>query len=487
MVAPARPPLSPTTLDRLPAAVQRPAYRCEALATGIVHLGIGAFARAHLLPATDAAMAFAGDLRWGVCGVSLRSAEARDALAPQQGLYALALRDGSGHRLQVVGALRELLVAPENPPAVLQRLADPETRICSLTVTEKGYCLAGPGGGLDFGHEGIARDLASAQPHTAPGVIVRGLAQRRAAGHGGLTLLSLDNLAGNGEALARAVLGFADLVDSGLADWIRRRCSFPNSMVDRIVPRTTDSDREQLAEATGLADAWPVVAEPYFDWVVEDRFAAGRPGWEAAGAQLVADAAPYEAAKLRLVNGSHSALAYLGLLAGIGSVHEAMCRPALAGFVAALMREEVEPTLPLLPGRDLDEYRARLLDRYANPALQHRLAQIAMDGSQKIPQRWLATVRDRLAAGAPFPRLALAVAAWLRHLQGFDEEGRPIAVDDPLAAALAAEHARHGTMLGFAPVFGDLGREPRFVRAVESAVAGLRQQGALALAARMES
>ena len=456
--------LGPDTLASLPSDVSRPAFDRRALQPGIVHLGIGAFARAHLLPLTDAAIAARGDLRWGVVGVSLRAPDTRDALAPQQGLYTLALRDAQGARLQVLGCLLQLLVAPEDEPAVVARIAAPDTRIVSLTVTEKGY----------HAEAGGAADL-----------IARALQQRRARGQGGLTLTSLDNLPSNGQVLQRCVRQRAGTLDAGLAAWIDTHCSFPCSMVDRIVPRSTEADCSQVAAALGVTDAWPVVGEPFLDWAIEDRFVADRPDWAVGGARFVPDASPWEQLKLRMVNGSHSALAYLGALLGLPTVDRAVADPELHAFVDALMREEIEATLPALPDLDVAAYRVRLLQRFANPALQHRLLQIAMDGSQKIPQRWLATVRDRLASGQGIVRLALCVAAWLRFIDGRDEQGQALPLDDPLADALRQARRAPDGGVGFEPVFGELSRDRRFVHAVESASQALARQGLRqALAAR---
>lgn len=454
--------LDPSTLASLPPGVQRPGFDRTGLQPGIVHLGLGAFARAHLLPVTDAAIAASGDRRWGVVGVSLRQPDTRDALAPQQGLYAMALRDAVGTRMQVVGSLLQVLVAPEDPDAVTARLAAPTTRIVSLTITEKGY-HDGPDGAADF--------------------VARALQRRRRAGQGGFTLLSCDNLPSNGQVLRRIVLQRAAGLEPGLDEWIEAMCSFPCCMVDRIVPRTTDADRAQVATALGVHDAWPVVGEPYLDWAIEDRFVAGRPDWTAGGGRFVPAAEPFEQLKLRMVNGSHSALAYLGALAGLRTVDQAVADPALRGFVDALMREEVQPTLPPLPGLDLDGYRARLLQRFANPALQHQLLQIAMDGSQKIPQRWLATLRQRLAAGQGIERLALCVAAWLRFIDGVDEYGQALPLDDPLAEALRAARRAADGGVGLAPVFGDLPRDPLFVAAVRRAQQMLAERRARPAAA----
>ena len=470
--------LDPSTLPRLPATVRRPDFDRTRLEPGIVHLGIGAFARAHLLPTTDAAIAARGDGRWGVVGVSLRQGDTRDALHPQHGLYTLALRDEQGAQLQVVGSLLQVLVAPEDPDTVLRRLAAPATRIISLTVTEKGYCQHQ--GALQADHPDIQHDLAHERPRSAPGFIVRSLQLRRAAGQGGVTLLSCDNLPANGHTLRRVVLDLAARIEPGLDTWIDAHCSFPNSMVDRIVPRTTETDRAQVASTLGLDDAWPVVGEPFMDWAIEDRFVAGRPDWTAGGARFVDTAEPYEQLKLRMVNGSHSALAYLGALRGLSTVDQAVADPCLHAYIDALMRDEVETTLPALPGLDLAGYRRRLLQRFANPELKHRLLQIAMDGSQKVPQRWLATVRDRLRHGQSVDRLALAVAGWLQFLQGQDERGQALPLDDPQADTLRAALRSPGGVLAHEPVFGDLARDVCFVAAVQRQQHALRTRGVLA-------
>jgi fructuronate reductase len=485
--------LHPVCLGDLPRAVRRPAFRREHLKRGIVHLGLGAFARAHLLACNDDALDVAGAAPdWGVTGVSLRHPGVRDSLAPQDGLYTLALRDARGTALRVIGSLLEVLVAPENPAAVLARVAHPDTRIVGLTVTEKGYCHDPATRALRFDHPDITHDLAHASaPRSAIGFLVHGLAARRAAGLPGVTLLSLDNLPANGDTLRGLLLAFAERIDMSLAAWIAGQCSCPNSMVDRIVPRATDADRAAVAEVLGCADAAAVVAEPYLAWAVEDRFVAGRPDWSAGGARFVARAEPWERLKLRMLNGAHSTVAYCGVLAGWPTVDVAIAQPALHRFVDALMREDIAPTLVEdLPGVDLEAYCAELLARFANPALAHRTAQIAMDGSQKLPQRLLGTVRERLAAGLPVARLALAVAAWLHHLRGIDETGRTITIDDPLARELGAlqreatvqdgNRARAVAYCAFTPVFGDLGSQPAWIDAVALALGSLRERGVVA-------
>ena len=508
-----RPRLGPAGIAQLPAQVQRPHFDRERLGAGIVHLGIGAFARAHLLAYNDDALDAGGALDWGVTGVSLRQPETRDALQPQQGLYTLAVRDGDAcaatpgafrQRLRVIGSLRRLLVATEDPEALLQCIAAPATRIVSLTVTEKGYCHAPASGELQLNHPDIAHDMqAPTRPRSAVGFIFHGLALRRAAGLGGLALVSLDNLPANGHVLRGAVLAFARAtgeVGLGLADWIEAHCSFPCSMVDRIVPRTVPADRAQVSAALGSEDAWPVLVEPFSDWVIEDCFAAGRPDWP--GVRWAADAAEVAAAerlKLRMVNGAHSALAYLGVVAGWPTVDAALAVPALHGFIEAMLRDEVEPTLAA--GSVPAGYRDRLLARFANPALAHRCAQIAMDGTQKLPQRLLDTVRHRLATGQAIDHLALAVAAWLHFLRGHDEAGCAYAIDDPQAELLARVHrqaqalpdaqARAACYTQGIAAFGDLADDARWRAALAPALQRLQERGvqnALAdLASRSQS
>ena len=378
---------------------------------------------------------------------------------------------------------------------MLARIAHEDARIVSLTVTEKGYCHDPASGQLNLDHPDIVHDLGQPlAPRSAIGYLAWGLQRRRAAGRGPLTLMSLDNLPANGHLLRGMVLAFAEQVDAGLARWIAAECTFPCSMVDRIVPRTTDADREAVVRALGLADAWPVMAEPYLEWVLEDSFAAGRLTG-APAARFVAGAAPFETLKLRNVNGAHSALAYLSVMAGWDTVDQALAQPALRRYLERLMREEIAPTLPPLPGLDLAQYQERLLRRFANPALRHQTRQIAMDGSQKLPQRLLDTARARLAREQPMPLLALAVAGWLHYLRGVDQAGRRYDIQDPMAGALARllEQAETAATLagpgpaamlewtaalaGFEPVFGELGQDARFVRAVAQAVHALRSLG----------
>jgi len=480
--------LSSQTLRQLPGTIEKPGYDRTSVTVGIVHLGIGAFHRAHQAVFTDDVLA--RDLSWGICGVSLRSAETRDALAPQDGLYTLKVQDGQGAHLRVIGSIVETLVAPENPQALLARMSDPATRIVSLTVTEKGYCHNPATGTLDENHPDILHDLQNpAAPKSAVGFIVEALARRQAAGVPAFTLLSCDNLPSNGHVLKRVVARFAEMRDPGLTAFVAGVAS-PSTMIDRIVPATTDVDRTAIAAALGAEDAWPVVTEPFRQWVVEDDFPLGRPAWDAAGVVFVEeDVSAFETMKLRLLNGSHSTLAYLGFLAGAETVAEAMALPGMEELIEGLMREEVSPTLPALAGFDLPAYRRALIERFKNPALRHRTWQIAMDGSQKLPQRLLATIRDRIGAGASYDRLALGVAAWMRYARGIDEAGKAIDVRDPLAARIAAlvqglddPEKIVAAFLGLTEVFGgDLRADAHFQARLVDALSRLLSDGSAAM------
>jgi len=467
--------LSDTTLASLPPAVARPAFDRARTRIGIVHLGVGAFHRAHQAVYIDDLLADAPD--WAICGVSLRNPDVRDALRPQDGLYTLALLDG-GPSLRVIGALREVLCAADERDAVLARLAHPDVRLVMLTVTEKGYCLSSDG--VDLAHPDIARDLETPDaPSSAIGYVVAGLALRRAQGLPAWTVLSCDNLADNGGRLRRAVLQYAREIDAGLADWIDTHAAFPRSMVDSITPATDDALRVDVDAVLGLHDAWPVQREPYAQWVVEDAFCNGRPPLERAGVILSDDIAGFDRAKLRLLNGPHSALAYLGLLLGLETVSEAMRHPGLAAYLERLMREGIAPTLEAMDGFDVQTYIGAILARFRNPAIRHRLGQIAWDGSQKLPVRLLGTIADALAAGRPIDRLCLPIAAWMHFVRRQAQAG--VALDDPMAATLAdigaamTGDAAHdvGALLAVAPMSGAVAGDPRVVDALVRAYAAL--------------
>jgi len=401
------------------ARARRFGYDRDAQRVGIVHFGIGAFHRAHQAWYTDRAMD-AGDRDWMIAGVSLRSAGVAEQMNPQDGLYTVAERSAAGTDLRVVGAVREVLVGTHQRWGIALSLAAPTTRIVSFTVTEKGYCRAADG----------SLDLALAEGGFYP-LLAEAMRARRDAGIAGLTLLSCDNLADNGGQLARLMGAYLSARAPDLLGWFEAECRCPSTMIDRIVPATTEADRAEIEGLLGLADAAAVVTEPFSQWVIEDSFAGARPRWEAVGAELVGDVAPYEMAKLRMLNGAHSLLAYCGLAAGHAYVHEAVADPALRALVERLMREEAAPTVNAAPGQDLMAYADALIARFANPRLGHRLSQIAMDGSQKIPQRWLETLEANRRNGRDCPAIEAGLAAWFRHLRGANG-----AVDDPLADRL---------------------------------------------------
>ncbi|WP_181708120.1 mannitol dehydrogenase family protein [Chthonobacter rhizosphaerae] len=483
-------PLTAASLQSLPAAVRRPDYDRSAVTPGIVHLGIGAFHRAHQAAYVDALLKV--DPSWGIVGASLRSPDTADALNPQDGLYTLAVREDDRTDLSVTGSILEVIVAPQALERLLSVMADPRVRIVTLTVTEKGYCHDPATGRLDENHPGIRADLANpTAPTTAPGILVEALARRRAAGVQPFTVLSCDNLPANGRTVKRIVARFAELRDPDLGRYVDAEVAFPCSMVDRIVPATTDADRATVKAALGTDDAWPVMTEPFTQWVVEDDFPAGRPRFEDVGVEMVEDVEPFELMKLRMLNGSHSTLAYLGYLAGYETVADVMADEAFATLVRDLMTEEVMPTVDV-PGIDLGAYRDALVRRFRNRGLKHRTWQIAMDGSQKLPQRLLGTIRARLAAGAAFDRLALGVAAWMAYVRGVDEKGQPIDVRDPLAARLRAiadgagadPEALVNGFLAVADVFGtDLPADSRFRSAVTAALTRLLSAGSAATVA----
>jgi fructuronate reductase len=471
------PRLSMGTMDRRRAGVRVFGYDRRRLETSIVHLGLGAFARAHLADYTEDVLEREFG-PWGIVGVSLRSPDQRQRLAPQDGLYTALCRERAGSTARLIGCVSDCLVLPDAVEATLALMARSSTKIVSLTITEKGYCHDPATGRLNASHPDIHHDLEHPDaPRSAVGLIVAALARRQSLGLSPLTVLCCDNLPRNGALVQRLVLDFASLRDDKLAAWIERNGAFPSTMVDRIVPATTEADVAFATELTGLADAAPVAHEPFRQWVIEDRFVDGaRPAWEHVGADLVADVAPFEAMKLRLLNGSHSALAYLGFLGGHETIGDCVADPVYRRFVQGLWADEIIPVTPTPAGTDLQAYAASLLARYDNPAIRHRTAQIAMDGSQKLPQRLLGTIRDRLARGLPFPRLALAVAAWMIYAGGRDERGRTFEVRDPLAATFAAvltkagdlPKARCAALLAMDSVFGaDLTANVEFRRTVE--------------------
>src|SRR3954454_9282920 len=425
-------PLTPENLSSFAPAVATPTYDRRSLQVGIVHVGVGGFHRAHQAMYLDRLLNEGKALDWGICGVGVLPSDRRmaDAMSAQDGLYTLVVKHPDGTlEPRVIGSIVDYLYAPDDPDAVLERMTDPATRIVSLTVTEGGYHKSASTGEFDDRDPAIQADIA-AEPGTLPrttfGYIVEALRRRRDDGTGPFTVMSCDNIQGNGHVAHAMITAYARRKDPELAEWIEQRVPFPNSMVDRITPRTTDSDREELEAATGIVDAWPVVCEPFTQWVLEDRFAAGRPPFEDVGVQVVDDVEPYELMKLRLLNASHQAIAYLGYLAGYRYAHEVAGDDLFARFTRAYMDREATPKLAPVPGVDLDDYKATLIERFANPEIRDTLARLAAESSDRIPTWLVPVIRLNLEDEGEIERSALVVAAWARYAEGVDEQGEPI-------------------------------------------------------------
>jgi mannitol 2-dehydrogenase len=478
--------LSDATLADLDRRVARPTYDRGAVTTGIVHFGVGGFHRAHQAMYVDALMNAGEALDWGICGVGVLPHDRRivDTLNAQDGLYTLVVKHPDGRREpRVVGSIVEMLFAPDDPQAVVDRLADPSTRVVSLTITEGGYLVNQVTGEFDASDPSIRADLQEgAAPHTVFGFVVAGLAARRAAGTPPFTVMSCDNLPGNGDVARRMLTAFTRLKDPDLADWMDEHVPFPSCMVDRITPVTTQDDIDRLATEFGLVDGWPVVCEPFTQWVLEDHFSDGRPPFEDAGVQLVDDVVPYELMKLRLLNASHQALCYLGYLAGYRYAHEVCQDPLFVDFLLGYMEHEGSPTLPEVPGVDLDAYRHQLIERFANPEVRDTLARLCAESSDRIP-KWLVPVINRnLETGGAIDRSALVVASWARYAEGVDEHGEPIEVVDRIRERVMGAAARQGedplAFLRDRDLFGGLVDDERFTAVFTDALSTLHDQGA---------
>lgn len=453
-------------------SVQKPEYDRNKVESGIVHLGPGAFHRAHQAVFVDDILA--RDPSWGIIGASLRSDAAANALNPQNGLYSVITRSGTTEKCRVIGSLKQVICAPDDPAALIAQMAAPSVRIVSLTITEKGYCRDAIGTDVDLKSPDIQHDLGNPdRPRSAPGFLVAALARRKAAGAGPFTVLSCDNLPHNGQIARHVVTGLARRIDPDLADWIDGSVTFPSSMVDRIVPATTKQDRACAKKHLGMVDEWPVMTEPFGQWVIEDQFCAGRPPFDDRAVILTGDVHPFETMKLRLLNGSHSALAYLGLLRGHSTVAEAVNDPSIGNFVKRLMVDEISPCINVPPDIDLAQYRDDLMERFRNPALNHALLQIATDGSQKLPQRILNSIRDRMAADESYDCLARVIAAWLQFIFARGPNGYLFVLDDPLATELrGSANAPHSplTVLKNRQIFGDLAQSVPFRDSVQTAL-----------------
>lgn len=484
------PRLSLDLLAQVPPECQ-PSLRPQELSIGAVHLGIGAFHRAHQAVYSQNAMALSGDTSWAICGVTQRSPAVAGMLVPQDCLYSVTEGDLNGATTTVVGAVRDVLFAQEQWELVLRRLKDPAVSVITTTVSEKGYNLGPADRRLRTDEPEVLADVGGRQPRTVVGQLVAGLEGRRQATGAPINVVCCDNLPDNGGVLRRAVYDFCGLMSQDraapLLAWMDTNVAFPSTVVDRIVPAATDADRESARQKLGLEDLGAVVTEPFSQWALQESFVAPRPAWEKAGATFVADVAPYEELKLRLLNGSHSALAYLGGLAGYELVSDACASGDFRRFVRDFMDVDVTPTLRAPTGFDLTGYKASLLERFANPALRHRTAQIAMDGSQKLPYRLLSTVRSRLAQGQEPRHASLAVAAWMRYLSGgVDDLGRELQLEDPLAdrvrsalVGTSSPASVTSALLGVREIFPlDVAENDVFRRLVTDALSDLGRYGA---------
>jgi mannitol 2-dehydrogenase len=482
------PALTTATLPSLAGSLPVPTYDRSRVRAGIVHLGVGAFHRSHQALYVDRLLEQGTAQEWGICGVGVLPSDRRmaEAMAAQDGLYTLVVKHADGAlEARVVGSIVEYLLAPDDPEAVVEKLAAETTRIVSLTVTEGGYNFSAVTGEFDADDPDVISDLQpGAALRTTFGLVTEALVRRRERGVGPFTVVSCDNIQHNGDVARRSFAAFARLRDPDLGAWVEREVPFPNSMVDRITPATTDDDRAEVARRFGVEDRWPVVCEPFVQWVLEDRFPLGRPPLEDAGVQIVDDVEPYERMKLRLLNSGHQALAYLGSLVGYRLVHEAAQDPLFQRLLLDYMVEEATPTLRPVPGIDLDAYRRELLERFANPAVRDTLARLAFDGSERLPKWLLPVVRDNLAAGGEVRRSAAVVAGWARYSEGLDDEGRPLEITDRRKERLAANARRSRedplAFLADRELFGDLVDDERFTAPYLATLASLYERGARA-------
>jgi mannitol 2-dehydrogenase len=480
--------LNQKTLSSLSASVPTPTYDRDGVRTGIVHIGVGGFHRSHEAMYIDRLLEQGKAADWGICGVGVLPFDRRmaEVMAAQDGLYTLVVKHPDGTlEPRVVGSIVEYLLAPDDPEAVVEKMADEATRIVSLTVTEGGYNFSPVTGEFDATDPDVVADLQpGAVPRTAFGLVTEALVRRRQRGLPPFTVVSCDNIQGNGDVARRSFTAFAGLRDPALGAWVDREVPFPNSMVDRITPATTDEDREELRQRFGIDDGWPVVCEPFTQWVLEDRFSLGRPPLEDAGVQVVEDVEPYELMKLRLLNASHQALAYFGYLAGYRLVHEAAQDPLFQRFLLGYMEEEATPTLRPVPGIDLREYQENLIARFSNPAIRDTLVRLAFDGSERIPKWLLPVIRENLATGGEIRRSAAVVASWARYCEGVDEEGQPIEVMDRARDRLMANAGRQRedplAFLADRELFGDLVDDERFTSHYRAALDSLHARGARA-------
>lgn len=479
------PALNAANLSALRDEVARPTYDRAAVTVGVVHIGVGGFHRAHQAMYLDRLMNEGRALDWGICGVGVLESDRRmaEVMTTQDCLYTLVLKHPDGRReARVIGSIVEYLLAPDDPQAVVEKMADPATRVVSLTVTEGGYNIHAVTAQFDQTNPDVRHDLApGATPRTTFALVTEALVRRRDRGIEPFTILSCDNIQGNGDVARRSFAAFARLRDPALGDWVERSVRFPNCMVDRITPVTTDADRAELTEQFGVQDAWPVVCEPFIQWVLEDAFSA-RPPLQDVGVQLVQDVEPYELMKLRLLNASHQALAYFGHLAGYRLVHEVCQDPLFARFLLAYMEHEATPTLEPVPGIDLVAYQHELIARFSNDQVRDTVARLCAESSDRIPKWLLPVIRHNLEHDGDIELATAVVASWARYAEGVDEHGQPIEVVDRLRGQLVeAARAQHVDPLAFVrdrQLFGDLVDDERFTAAYLATLDSLHSRGA---------
>ncbi len=487
--------LNERTVAQLDGNVDRPKYDRRRVTTGIVHIGVGGFHRSHQAMYIDTLMNLGMAMDWGICGIGLQPSNARmrDVMAAQDGLYTLVKRHGNGNwDARVIGSITEYLFAGDDPEAAIDKMAAPATRIVSLTITEGGYNLDPVTGEFSASAASVVADLRpAAVPRTVFGLVTEALARRRARGIPAFSVLSCDNIPGNGHASSRAFTEFARLRDPELATWITGNVRFPNCMVDRITPQTTAADRAELSRRFGIDDQWPVLCEPFTQWVLEDNFSDGRPPLEDAGVQIVSDVEPYELMKLRLLNASHQALCYPGYLVGYRLVHDVTADPLFARFLLDYMTQEAIPTLSAVPGVDLHDYANQLIERFSNPEVRDAVARLCAGTSDLIPKFLLPVIRQQLAAGRPVTRSAAVVASWARYAEGHDENGVPYEIDDALAPQLraaAGRQRRHPAAFleDNRAVFGDLADDTRFTGVYTKILTSLLERGVRATFADLD-
>ncbi|MGB9278051.1 MAG: mannitol dehydrogenase family protein [Terrimicrobiaceae bacterium] len=479
--------LNTANLSKLDPKIQVPQYDRQKVGQAMMHVGVGGFHRAHQALYTDDLLNQGEDSQWGFCGVGLlkHDARIRDVMQSQDCLYTLVERSLAGDTARVIGSIVNFSFAPDDSQKVIEQMASPATRILSLTITEGGYYIRSTGE-LDAQHPDLQRDLANPhEPSCAFGYILEALDRRRIRGLAPFTVMSCDNIQSNGEVAKKMLMAFAELRDPQLKNWMAENCLFPNSMVDRITPATTDEHRNLVKEKFGIDDGWPVMTESFKQWVIEDHFVQGRPKWELVGAQMTSDVLPYEKMKLRLLNASHQALCYIGMLLGYQLVHETMEDSDIRKLVEKMMDDEVTPILSEVSGVDLTEYKKTLIERFANPAIRDQLSRIGIYGSSGIPKFVLPTVEEQLKRGGPIKLLSFTVASWFRYLDGLDESGKEMPMLDPMAPKLrerakaAGKDARQ--LLGMREVFSEeLANASAFANQVSDTLDSFYAEGARA-------